>query len=107
MDSKQKEKARRIYKTYGLPWEEYQNNLLRGCYICGTKEGRLCVDHIHVKGYKAMTPDKRRKYVRGILCFLCNTGIKGLEKTADGLRNRAMLAGTINYFNEFPLKGEI
>lgn len=107
IDKKLKEKQRRIYKTYGLKWDEYQEMISRGCYICGTHEGRLCVDHVHIRGYSKMLPEERRKYVRGILCFIDNVGLKGFEKTADGVRNRKQLEGTYRYFKTYPLKGEI
>lgn len=30
------------------------------------------MDHYHVKGWKRMNPDRRRLYVRGLVCFFCN-----------------------------------
>jgi len=104
---KLKEKAKRIYKTYGITLDEWNELAKDGCHICGTKEGRLCVDHIHTKGFKSMAPEQRKKWVRGILCFLCNTGLKGFEKTSDGARNRKQLEGTVRYFQQFKLKGEL
>jgi hypothetical protein len=106
VDKKEEAKARRIYLTYGLEYEEYLVLKKDGCMICGTKEGRLCVDHIHQAGFKKMLPEEKRKYVRGILCFLCNTALKGFDKTKDGKKNRQRLEGTYQYFKEFSLKGE-
>lgn len=54
-----------------------------------------------------MPPEEKVKYVRGILCFVCNTGLKGFEKTKDGARNRSQLNGTVEYFQKYKLKGEI
>jgi hypothetical protein len=34
--------------------------------------GRLCIDHQHVRGFKAMPPEEKRTWVRGLLCFTCN-----------------------------------
>lgn len=78
------------------------------CWICHTlpPSGRLSVDHIHIKGFKKMPPDEKIMYVRGLLCFLCNTGLKGFEKTASGEKNRQRLEGTYKYFQRFRLKGE-
>lgn len=111
MSAKEKAKAARIYKTYGLTMEMYEILLEQaggGCEICGVKPpARLCIDHIHIKGFKKMVPEEKRKYVRGILCFMCNTGIKCVEKTVDGKRNRKQLMGMIKYFSNHKLKGEI
>jgi Recombination endonuclease VII len=100
-------KDERLYKTYGITLIDFNVMAADGCNICGTKEGRLCVDHIHVAGFKKMPPEEKFKYVRGILCFLCNTGIKGFDKTKDGKKNRNRLNGTFKYFQTYSLKGEI
>lgn len=95
-----------IYKTYGINDFQYYKMLTHGCEICGRKTGRLCVDHIHVRNFKKMLPSEKRKYVRGLLCFMCNTALKGFEKTCDGKRNRLQLDGTYKYFQKYCLKGE-
>ena len=103
-------KDKRLYKTYGIHidyWQALLESQGGGCAICKRKDGRLCVDHIHQKGYKKMPPEEKIKYVRGILCFLCNTGLKGFERTSDGGRNRRSLIGTFEYFQVHCLKGEI
>jgi glutathionylspermidine synthase len=38
--------------------------------------------------YKSLPPEEKLKYVRGILCFYCNTALKVFERTKDGERNR-------------------
>lgn len=44
------------------------------CPICGKvpKTGRFVTDHEHVRGWKAMPDEQRKKYVRGITCWMCN-----------------------------------
>lgn len=44
------------------------------CAVCGKlpSSGRLFIDHDHVKNYKKLPPDQKRKHVRGLLCFICN-----------------------------------
>ncbi len=44
------------------------------CAICKKEppNGRLCTDHDHVKKWKKMPPEKRKLYVRGLLCAYCN-----------------------------------
>ncbi len=106
-----KEKDKRLYRTYGITLEEW-NKIFedqgRVCWICETMppSGRLSVDHIHVKGFKKMGPEEKKQYVRGLLCFLCNTSLKGFEKTALGHINRKRLEGVYKYFKKFKLKGE-
>lgn len=64
-------------KRYGMTPSEWRA-LLRAqgdkCPICGRfpLSGRFVVDHEHVKGWRRMPPAKRREFVRGIVCFLCN-----------------------------------
>lgn len=108
-----KEKNNRLLKTYGITLEDwnYLYDKQQGkCCICKQSPevcGRLCIDHIHQKGFKKMTSEEKKIYIRGLLCYLCNTGIKGFDKTCSGEKNRKRLLGTIEYFNKYSLKGEI
>ena len=109
MTPKEKQKDKRLFKTYGIFLEEFNRRLEGqdlGCWICKKKDGRLCQDHIHIAKYKSMKPEEKRKYLRGILCFYCNTALKVFERTKDGDRNRKLLNGVYNYFKYWPLKGE-
>ncbi len=64
-------------KKYGLSAEQWlavlnaQGNV---CAICGKvpTTGRWVTDHAHVKGFKKMPPEQKRKYVRGITCWWDN-----------------------------------
>lgn len=102
-----KAKAKYYWNKYGITPEEHYELTKDGCFICGRKDTRICIDHVHVKGYKQMAPEEKRKYVRSGLCFMCNTGIKCVEKTVDGKRNRKQLEGMVRYFKKYPIKGEI
>lgn len=67
---------------YGLSfceWQELADSQGRVCYVCEklTSTGRLCVDHEHVKGWKKLPPHQRKLFVRGLLCFRCNTTFVG------------------------------
>lgn len=50
------------------------------CPICGkvptpskkTGKRRWVVDHIHVRGFRDMPPEKKRTYVRGVTCWFDN-----------------------------------
>lgn len=107
---KRKAKDLRLRKTYGITIEEFEEMLKaqsNGCWICSRQTGRLCVDHRHVTKYKSLSTEQKKKEVRGILCFLCNVGLKGFEKTNSGSENRKRLEGTYKYFQKWKLKGEI
>jgi len=105
--TKEQQKDQRLRKTYGITLDEWKELSKNGCEVCGRKDGRLCVDHIHVLGFKKMSAEDKRKYIRGAACFMCNTGFKAFEKTKDGKRNRQQLDGTYRYFLKYALKGEL
>jgi hypothetical protein len=79
-------------KKYGLSVEEWRvmaDEQGEACYVCKQKptKGRLCIDHEHVKGWKKMPPHQRKIYVRGLLCFRCNTTFVGRGVTVERSRN--------------------
>ena len=68
---------------YGLSREEWLQHLEDQDYKCGTcgtlpnvsiryKGRRFVTDHEHVRGWAKMPPERRKLYVRGLLCFWCN-----------------------------------
>lgn len=59
------------------------------CAVCRAvpKSGRLCTDHEHVKGWKKMKPERRKLYVRGLLCYFCNHYYVGRCITVFKARN--------------------
>lgn len=58
------------------------------CPVCKkTPNGRFCVDHDHVKGWKKMPPEKRRLHVRGLLCWFCNHTYVGRAITIQKSKN--------------------
>ena len=64
-------------RKYGLTAREWSAILRKqgnACAVCKRvpDNGRLCTDHEHVKGWKKMPPEERKKFVRGMLCFFCN-----------------------------------
>ena len=110
-EKKRKAKNSTLLRKYGLTIEEWDNKLKEQggvCFICETfpKSGILCVDHCHAPKYDKLTPDEKKKHVRGLLCFLCNTAIRVYERTGNGKRNREMLEGTVRYFSKYKIKGE-
>ncbi len=109
---KNKDKVRNAYylNRFGISLEEYNYKLEQQkgvCFVCKemptTK--RLAVDHLHIKGFKAMSREDKKKYVRGLLCWQCNVMIGKLEKRISG--NRMRLEGTVEYFSKYAMKGEL
>jgi hypothetical protein len=79
-------------KKYGLSlieWEARRIWQKDACAICKKlpKTGRLCIDHEHVKGWKKMPPEQRVKYVRGLLCWVCNHYYCGRGITVGKAKN--------------------
>lgn len=101
--TKRQQKNDRLYKTYGITIERWEEMSKHGCWICGRTEGRLNVDHRHVAGYKKLSLEEKSKEVRGSLCFLCNTMLHGVEKRKDA---RFFLDRMVAYFKVFPIKGD-
>jgi len=87
-------------RKYGMTVDEWvgiaaaQGNV---CAICRRvpQSGRLCVDHQHVRGWKRMGAADRRRYVRGVICFLCNG--KCVNKWMTVERAQAVAAYLIRY----------
>lgn len=64
-------------RRYGLTAAEWTAILVRQGGVCACcrrlpKNGRLCTDHDHVKGWKKMPAETRKLHVRGLLCYFCN-----------------------------------
>ncbi len=62
---------------YGMTEMEWQDMLEEQGWVCGVcrkvpPSGRLFIDHEHVRGWRKKAPETRRKYVRGIACYVCN-----------------------------------
>lgn len=76
---------------YGLSAAEWQamHDVQGGaCAICRITPttGLLCVDHRHARGWKKLPPEKRKTYVRGLLCWTCNLMLVGRGVTLAKLR---------------------
>lgn len=100
---KERQKDKYLYKTYGLTIDEWKEMSKDGCWICGRKEGRLNVDHRHVKNYKKLSPEKKKEETRGCLCFLCNVMIGKLERRRCA---RWLLQRTVAYFHIYRMFGD-
>jgi len=102
-------KDTRLYNTYGITLKEWEQKLADQGGVCGMcntlpNSGVLCTDHLHIKGFKKMLPEQKKKYVRGLICFLCNTSFGRIERRKDP---RDLLNRINKYFSQYPIKGEI
>jgi hypothetical protein len=57
-----------------------------GCAICGLMGRKLYVDHHHLMGDAGLV----RGSVRGLLCWICNSGIQAFRENAYGLKKAAL-----------------
>lgn len=83
------ERKSRIKIKYGLTVEEYDALIAKGCAICGTTEGKICMDHDHRNGK-----------VRAALCNACNLSIGRMGD--DPKRLRAAAEYIENFQREHP-----
>lgn len=79
-------------RKYGLSLDDWREILERQgnvCAICELepKSGRMVVDHEHVRGYKKLPPEERKRRIRGILCWFCNHWYVGRSITVKKARN--------------------
>lgn len=70
------------FRLYGLRPGEFDEILEAqggGCAVCKAKspggKGTWCVDHEHVDGYRQLSPEGKRRRVRGLLCHPCNVAL--------------------------------
>src|SRR3972149_8874044 len=81
-------------KKYGLSLDEWQalyDKYNGACHVCYQKPstGRLNVEHEHVKGWRKMKPEERKKYIRGLACYICNHRLLTRGVTIEKLLNAA------------------
>lgn len=90
---------------YGLTLAEWLVILRRQGWVCAVcrrfpKTGRFNTDHDHVRGWKKMPPEERKRHVRGVLCHFCNhyyvarcITVERAENVAEYLRQHAARVG--------------
>lgn len=83
-DNRERRLEIRMKSVYGIDAQQYKTLLenQKGlCAICGTARpetpsGTWCIDHDHVTGE-----------IRGLLCFLCNSGLGHFRDRIDLIEN--------------------
>jgi hypothetical protein len=91
-------------KKYGLTQQEWIEIYIGQSGQCGVchkdfQPGkRINVDHAHVRGWKQMAPESRKKYIRGLLCYTCNRFL-----TMRGVTSLKLIQG-YNYMRSFEVR---
>lgn len=86
-------------KKYGLSEPEW-NDILQSqggvCPICKKvpTTGRWVTDHFHVKGFKKMSPEEKKKHVRGVCCTHCNRFYLAKGMTIEKAKNMVIYLTT-------------
>lgn len=81
-------------RRYGLTLAEWLEHLADqdfSCAVCGRlpsvspryKGRRFVTDHEHVRNWTKMPDDRRKLYVRGLVCYWCNKTYLGRGITLD------------------------
>jgi hypothetical protein len=90
MNSPTSPPSKKTLAKYGLAeweWVVIRRNQGGACAVCKKiPNGRLCIDHDHVRGWKKLPPEKRKLHVRGLLCWWCNSNYVGRSITAEKSR---------------------
>ena len=106
MSSKKEKKEYPTDETlekYGLSRLDFRMHLERQnrtCAICKKipTTGRWYIDHEHVKNWKKLPPEKRKLYVRGILCYFCNRFYMAKAMTKEKAQN------IIQYLDDYAVR---
>ncbi len=76
------------YGLSAMDWVEIWRKQEGKCAVCRkVPNGRLCIDHDHVRDYKKLPPEKRKLRIRGLLCWFCNEHYVGRAITIQKSRN--------------------
>lgn len=65
-----RQRAYDVKRSYGLTLQQDEAIRSKGCWVCGTKEGKLCIDHCHETGE-----------VRSCLCSRHNIALEHLRES--------------------------
>jgi hypothetical protein len=103
MEIKVKYPKTETLKKYGLSLDEWKAILDRQdgkCPICKKvpSSGIYRTDHEHAKKWKKMKPEKRKTFVRGLLCVHCNRFYMAKGMNIDKANNMS------NYLYSYQLR---
>lgn len=85
--------SQQTLSKYGLSVDEWLSHILvvDGVHVCAIclvapKSGRFVVDHDHYPGWLSMPPERRKRFVRGVICMTCNRFV--LSRFSTVLRHK-------------------
>lgn len=94
-----------LAKYGGTPelWRELLDAQGGTCGVCeripnpSKRDGkrRFVIDHEHIRGWKKLPPAERWQYVRGLVCWWCNTTYLGRGITV------AIAKGVVRYLERY------
>jgi hypothetical protein len=99
-----KEPTAATLKKYGLAprqWSRLGASQDWMCPVCGRhlSVSRTAIDHEHIKGWKSLSPEKKRRQIRGILHgYPCNR----FFVARNTLRTAESVAGYLRRHNNAP-----
>lgn len=88
--NKERIKNNYLLRNYGITLIHY--NIMREsqnfrCAICGKHEKdlgyELRVDHQHIENYNKRSAGEKIRYIRGLLCDICNLGVSYFADSPD------------------------
>lgn len=89
---------KRSASRYGMSVEQYREMLAGGCEACGSKVGKMCIDHDHNCCPSEFTCGR---CIRGVLCGACNTA-EGLLRSPENAVALAMYM--MKFVNTFEIE---
>lgn len=79
-------KTLRIYGITENEWIKLLKSQDWKCAVCRREKATWNTDHEHIPGWKKLTPNQRRIYVRGILCWYCNRHVVDSNLSVESAR---------------------
>jgi len=83
---------------YGLSLNDWKNIIAEQGYLCPICKRVLeipVIDHLHVRNWKKMKPEKRKQFVRGVPCNYCNR-----RRLAKGMSTE-IAKNIVSYLSDF------
>lgn len=83
-------------RKYGISESEWVTLYGNGiCPICERPLEHPVVDHLHIRNWKKLKPERRKKYIRGMPCNYCNR-----RRLAKGM-NLKIARNIVKYLEKF------
>ena len=91
MLTKPRQPSKATLKRYGLTLEDWTGMMKAQAWVCAIckkipASGGLTIDHEHVYRWRYKPPERRKLYVRGVVCSYCNRVVLRKGMTVDKLK---------------------